>query len=160
MKDLTLSLECNGGAIVYLNGKEVARDRVAKAVSGGVEYSDTPGDALGKLALPLKAVRPGVNVLAIEIVRAPYRGVTQLNGVRRTRRERAIERPRLGYPEPHRTAEVTSPVRRTRRERAERVERSPVRRTRRPEPSGASVGSSPANERPRLGYPEPQQESA
>jgi len=97
---LSLSLDFYGGAVVYLNGKQVAGKHVrgrgksalgeaypveAFATSGG-ELIDgrTKRDAetsrriglrkrrLVDVAIPSQLLREGVNVLAIEIVRSPY----------------------------------------------------------------------------------------
>ncbi|MBN2685541.1 MAG: CotH kinase family protein, partial [Pontiellaceae bacterium] len=68
LADVRLRMVVDDGAIVYLNGEEVARIRVAD----GITYADYSGDASGSnaleetdlLALPLRA---GVNVLAVEV---------------------------------------------------------------------------------------------
>jgi len=112
VRGLTLSVDYHGGAIVYLNGKEIARRNLpAGAVtdktladpyplevyvtaSGDLIADDgtytgpgrraNPADAesrrrmalrvrsLKDFPIPSAALRQGVNVLAIELVRAPY----------------------------------------------------------------------------------------
>lgn len=75
VRDLTLSMTYNGGAAVYLNGKEVATDRAVAGKGGEMEYSDkAPAKPMAGLAVPANLLRPGVNVLAIEIVRPPFAG--------------------------------------------------------------------------------------
>ncbi len=106
VKRLSLSLDYRGGAVVYLNGKEVARrhlpktnkpDMTALAEKYPIEAFLKPNgkilDAdrgekdkkilrrwqlrtrkLTNIAIPTKHLRKGVNVLAIEIHRAPYHG--------------------------------------------------------------------------------------
>jgi hypothetical protein len=100
--DLTLSLAYRGGAVVYLNGKQVGRGNLPDAGKKGFEAladdydNEVCADAGGKLIsigdsatrnadrlerrirrltdikLPAASLRPGVNVLAVEIHRAPY----------------------------------------------------------------------------------------
>ncbi|MGA2622161.1 MAG: glycoside hydrolase domain-containing protein, partial [Thermoguttaceae bacterium] len=100
VKDLRLSLTYYGGAIVYVNGRELVRDHVSN--EGPPTLADGyPPEAfvaengkmlpaadwqmdkypkalaarartLADVAIPAKFLRKGVNVLAIEIVRAPY----------------------------------------------------------------------------------------
>jgi hypothetical protein len=104
--ELKLTLLYQGGAIVYLNGKEIARDHVAAAQGGrpamaesyppeaftaasgkllrGWEKKESDQDAetqrrlalrtraIRDLRLPKDQLRNGLNVLAIEILRAPY----------------------------------------------------------------------------------------
>ena len=97
VNDLRLNVDFQGGAIVYLNGKEFHRSGIqanaaladpypAEASVGAdgkiiAERGRTPDTlrrvALRKrsitdLAIPKDLLVPGVNVLAIEIVRAPY----------------------------------------------------------------------------------------
>ncbi|HOI56308.1 MAG TPA: hypothetical protein PLP01_13750, partial [Phycisphaerae bacterium] len=103
---LNLTLVYQGGAIVYLNGKEIARQDIAPARPGhpvlaaaypveafvakdgkllrGWQTSEEKADAetrrrvalrvrtLRHVALPRDLLRKGPNVLAVEIVRAPY----------------------------------------------------------------------------------------
>ena len=108
---LTLSLDYQGGAIVYLNGQEVRRQDLAPSAdpraalatpypketfvneTGGLLVTPgyyLPGGRAGApskeserrmtlrrrsmtdVRLPAEALRKGVNVLAVEIVRAPY----------------------------------------------------------------------------------------
>ena len=90
VSDLRLSLEYFGGAVIYLNGKEVVRGNLSAAQS---ELADSyPAEAfaginnkgntnplllrkLSNLKIPLENLHIGVNVLAIELVRAPYNKV-------------------------------------------------------------------------------------
>jgi len=103
---LNLTLVYQGGAIVYLNGKEIARQDIAPARPGhpvlaaaypveafvakdgkllrGWQTSEEKADTetrrrvalrvrtLRHVALPRDLLRKGPNVLAVEIVRAPY----------------------------------------------------------------------------------------
>jgi len=118
VKDLKLSLGYYGGVIVTLNGQEVARAHLGKG-GGKADLADGyPKEAFvdddGKLlpsgwtisrhpkalelrertladvAVPADRLRKGVNVLAIQIVRAPYhRTVDEKKGT--ARRERAVK---------------------------------------------------------------------
>lgn len=102
--DMTLSLTYRGGVIVYLNGKEVARGNLPDPDKKGLEalaedypteaYQTADGKPIGiggeaqknkdrleerlrKLTdakIPAASLRPGVNVLAVEVHRAPYNG--------------------------------------------------------------------------------------
>ncbi|HOI55293.1 MAG TPA: hypothetical protein PLP01_08600 [Phycisphaerae bacterium] len=98
---LTLSAEYHGGLVVYLNGREVVRRHVgAKAPDGTATAEEYPADAFltprGQLISPREGdgdkgrrialrkrsaesvtilsagLRKGVNVLAVEMLRAPY----------------------------------------------------------------------------------------
>jgi glycosyl hydrolase family 123 len=105
VEGLKLSLDFHGGAVVWVNGREVARahvpkgqpaaDRVAEAYPETAFVTDS-GDlitydrwkkmknehrksrqalrrrSLDRVAIPSSSLRKGVNVVAIEIVRAPY----------------------------------------------------------------------------------------
>ena len=90
VSDLRLSLEYFGGAVIYLNGKEVVRGNVsviqneladsypAEAFAGINNKGNTNPLLLRKLSeikIPIKHLRAGINVLAIELVRAPYNKV-------------------------------------------------------------------------------------
>jgi hypothetical protein len=104
VRDLKLSLDFYGGAVVYLNGAEIARahlpagpvgpDTLAEAYpveafaagdkligERGVDDDDnarahrTRRRQLADVLLPARLLRPGVNVLAVQIVRAPYHHV-------------------------------------------------------------------------------------
>jgi hypothetical protein len=92
VNNLRLSLSYYGGAIVYVNGQEVARGQVANAGAGDVAEGYPPAAftggnvavlvpqkerdrALTDIAIPASMLRKGVNVLALEIVRAPYNKV-------------------------------------------------------------------------------------
>lgn len=99
--DLKLSLAYYGGAIVYVNGQEIARGHLPQGVKGPSALAEgypvaafvtDKGDLvpagwvaerhlgamaarerkLTDIAIPAKALRKGVNVLAIELLRAPY----------------------------------------------------------------------------------------
>jgi hypothetical protein len=63
--DLTLRLRADDGAVVYLNGREVHRtnfdQRVLKPITGAAELAFFP------VRLPPDALRPGSNVLAVEV---------------------------------------------------------------------------------------------
>jgi len=104
VKDLRLALEYHGGAVVYVNGQELARQHLPSGAALAEAYpAEAFVDEAGKLillrgdepiwkqkppaevarriqsrernlsvAIPAKALRPGVNVLAVEILRAPY----------------------------------------------------------------------------------------
>ena len=99
---LSLSLKYRGGAVVYLNGQEVARGGLpAGAITPGTPGEPYPAEAyvdaagklfpyasrvketekeriasrdrlLGPLDLPAKALRKGVNVLSVELHRSDY----------------------------------------------------------------------------------------
>ena len=103
--DLELRLAYRGGVIVYLNGKEIARrDMVAAGPgkpllargysaeaftvksSGGGERGQPPRESEQETALrvrsvsvtiPSQSLQKGVNVLGLEIVRAPYHQVVE-----------------------------------------------------------------------------------
>ncbi|MHC4917735.1 MAG: glycoside hydrolase domain-containing protein, partial [Planctomycetota bacterium] len=107
VKGLYLTLGYRGGAVVYLNGKEVGRLHLPKGkLALETEAEAYPDDVwLGKdgkplanprrmkdkgevariarqvrsgnLTLPTSALRKGVNVLAVELRRAPYHNATQ-----------------------------------------------------------------------------------
>jgi len=85
VRELRLSLDYYGGAIVYLNGKEVARGNLPKGQKDLADsYSSEAFVAdknkcnslllrtLSDIKIPSENLRAGVNVLAIEIMRAPY----------------------------------------------------------------------------------------
>ncbi|MGA2618734.1 MAG: glycoside hydrolase domain-containing protein, partial [Thermoguttaceae bacterium] len=100
VQDLRLSLTYYGGAIVYVNGRELVRDHVSKegppAMADGYPPEAFVADSgkmlpaaswqmdkypkalaarartLADVAIPAKLLRKGVNVLAVEVVRAPY----------------------------------------------------------------------------------------
>ena len=106
VKDLRLSVAYRGGVIVYLNGQEVTRQHVAAGAGAGPLADGYPADAfapdwgwggkppanpqaepqamaklrtrrLENVAVPAGLLRKGVNVLAMEIVRAPYHAVLE-----------------------------------------------------------------------------------
>jgi hypothetical protein len=71
VRGLRLSAAYRGGIIVYVNGVEVHRDHLAD----GAALADGPGGeerALSDLPIPEGRLRPGLNVIGIEIARAPY----------------------------------------------------------------------------------------
>jgi hypothetical protein len=101
VKDLKLSLSYYGGAIVYVNGQEIARANLPKDARGPAALADGYGPEaylsekgemvpsgwsaenhkaamaarerkLSDIAIPAQALRKGVNVLAIEVIRSPY----------------------------------------------------------------------------------------
>jgi hypothetical protein len=65
LRDLTLRLRVDDGAVVYLNGREVERwnfdTRVLKPVTGAAELAYVP------VRLPPDVLRAGANVLAVEV---------------------------------------------------------------------------------------------
>jgi hypothetical protein len=111
VKDLALTLTYQGGAVAYLNGKEVARSHVTARAGGDGPLAEgypaeallTPGgdllrawqlkekalDAetrrrlalrvrrLDGVRLPASLLRKGLNVLALEFVRAPYHAAVE-----------------------------------------------------------------------------------
>ncbi len=119
--ELRLFLAFHGGAIVYLNGREIARRHVAAPDLAEPYPLDAFLDAAGKplvgwdkpldqqteedrrrlalrlrrienLVLPREALRPGQNVLAIEIVRAAYPPQIDPNRLRAGRDPKAPRR--------------------------------------------------------------------
>jgi hypothetical protein len=102
--DLTLSLTYRGGAAVFVNGQELVRSRLpagdltaetlaedypqtAFVQSNGIPYRTEGSEhtrfkaehdqrlrQLVNIPIPARLLRPGVNVLAVEIHRAPYFG--------------------------------------------------------------------------------------
>jgi len=68
---LRFSAAYRGGIVVRVNGTEVHREHVAEgaAVADGpsIEERET-----GDLPIPTSLLRPGTNVVALEVVRAPY----------------------------------------------------------------------------------------
>jgi glycosyl hydrolase family 123 len=111
VKGLQLNIAYRGGVIVYLNGKEVARHDLRRGVAGKgllakgyAAEAFTPTNGWGKkyprhpkpeteqevalrrrsaeIAIPSDQLREGVNVLAIEVVRAPYHKVVEEKKVR------------------------------------------------------------------------------
>jgi hypothetical protein len=70
---LRLSAVYNGGIIVYVNGKEVCREHVG----AGQQLAEAPGGEERRLAdweIPAGVLKAGMNVIGLEIVRAPYPG--------------------------------------------------------------------------------------
>ncbi|MBN2584371.1 MAG: hypothetical protein JXL80_15020, partial [Planctomycetes bacterium] len=100
VKDLKLSVIYHGGAIVYVNGQEIARNHLAKDAKEATAVAESypkgvfvldngeiivdnwaykgPKEAItGRdrqldVSVPPAALRKGVNVLAIQVIRAPY----------------------------------------------------------------------------------------
>jgi len=71
VKNLTLSVGYHGGLVVYVNGKEVKREHL----EAGKDLADGPAAEdrnLANLAIPKSLLRKGVNVIGLEVVRAPY----------------------------------------------------------------------------------------
>jgi hypothetical protein len=101
VKDLRVSVAYYGGVIVYLNGQEITRANLPKDAIGPESLAEgyppaafvtdkgeiVPGGSMAErykdalaarerkvtdLVLPAKALRKGVNVLAVEVIRSPY----------------------------------------------------------------------------------------
>jgi hypothetical protein len=71
VKGLRLSATYNGGIIVYVNGKEVHRQHVGQ----DRRLAEGPGGRERKLVdceIPAGLLKEGMNVLGLELVRAPY----------------------------------------------------------------------------------------
>lgn len=75
---LSLSVEFRGGAVVYLNGKEVCRGYLPEAERVGLDEAaedykagTPPTRRLTDINVPVRFLRQGVNVLAVEVHRAP-----------------------------------------------------------------------------------------
>jgi len=107
VKGLTISVNYHGGAVVYVNGQEIAREHLAAGAVMAEEYpleafvgpdgkligvrgeealqrTKIPPEVLTRIqarvrrlsvAVPDKALRAGLNVVAVELVRAPYHKV-------------------------------------------------------------------------------------
>ena len=106
VKGLTISVDYQGGAVVYVNGQEMARGHLAAGAAMAEEYpleaSSTPmasssacvatrpcseprslptcssesgPRAETPVAVPAAAIHAGLNVVAVELVRAPYHKV-------------------------------------------------------------------------------------
>ena len=78
VKRMTLSLEFRGGVIVYLNGQEVCRAYLPKCKRIGFDEpaedykaKDPLTRRLTDVSVPARLLRKGVNVLAVEVHRAP-----------------------------------------------------------------------------------------
>ena len=71
VKGLSLSVGYRGGLIVYVNGKEVKREHIeaGKSLAEGPPCVDCN---LTGLAIPSNLLRKGMNVIGLEVVRAPY----------------------------------------------------------------------------------------
>ena len=90
---LKMSLWYHGGAVVYVNGTEVARGNVAAAGMGedypaAAEAKTIEPRAIEGVAIPAGVLRKGVNVLAVEVRRSPLRE----GDVKRSGREFSIAR--------------------------------------------------------------------
>jgi len=75
---LALSVAYRGGLIVYVNGTEVQREHIPP----GGKLADGPAGEerhLSALAIPVRLLRKGVNVIGLEIVRAPYPAQSEKN---------------------------------------------------------------------------------
>ena len=71
-RDLQLSVGYKGGVVVYVNGQELSRQHI----EAGAKLAQAPaGEAreLKTVTIPSRALQRGVNVVGVEIVRAPYR---------------------------------------------------------------------------------------
>jgi len=117
VKDLKLSVTYHGGVIVYVNGQEIARGHLAKDAKDATAVAESypssvfvldngeivhdfwgykgPKEALtGRrrkltdVAVPASALRKGVNVLAIQAIRAPYDRSVAEYWVKSKRKER------------------------------------------------------------------------
>ncbi len=107
VKGLTISVDCHGGAVVYVNGQELGRAHLAAGAAMAEDYpleafvdpdgklihvrgdeamqrTKVPPDVLQRIqgrvrtlsvAVPPKALQGGLNVVAVELVRAPYHRV-------------------------------------------------------------------------------------
>ena len=95
VRGLRLSLDYHGGAMVSLNGTEIVRGSIRagqadlaeaypqEAFAGDGKPADLAALRVRKLTgvpIPADVLRKGVNVLAIEIVRAPYHAVVMTLG--------------------------------------------------------------------------------
>ena len=78
VKGLSLAVAYRGGLVVYVNGKELRREHIAP----GQTLAEGPAAAerdLTGLAIPADLLRKGMNVIGLEIVRAPYPAQTEDN---------------------------------------------------------------------------------
>src|SRR5208282_2412874 len=107
VKGLMISVDYQGGAVVYVNGQEIAREHLTLGAAMAEEYpidafvdsegklirvrgdeamqrTKTPPDVLRRIqrrvrklsvTVPVKAIQAGLNVVAVELVRAPYHKV-------------------------------------------------------------------------------------
>jgi hypothetical protein len=127
VKDLKLSVAYYGGAIVYVNGQEIARGNLPKdakdatavaesypssvfVLEGGEIVQDFwgykgPKEALTDrqrkltdVAVPASALHKGVNLLAIEVIRAPYdKSVAEYWDKSKRKEARELGEPALPY---------------------------------------------------------------
>jgi hypothetical protein len=75
---LALSVGYRGGLVVYVNGTEVHREHIQQ----GQTLAEGPGGEerlLAALPIPAHLIRQGLNVIGLEIVRAPYPAQTEDN---------------------------------------------------------------------------------
>jgi len=109
VRGVSLSLGYHGGAVVYLNGRQVARQHLPKGADVAEAYGqeafvdgdgklitlrgikhllvkDVPAETVRRIeqrvrtlevAIPGESLRAGLNVIAIELVRAPYHKVVK-----------------------------------------------------------------------------------
>ena len=78
VKGLSLSVGYHGGLIVYVNGAEVKRQHIA----AGQTLAEGPAGEVRELtglSIPSNLLRKGVNVIGLEVVRAPYPEATADN---------------------------------------------------------------------------------
>ena len=127
VKDLKLSVTYHGGVIVYVNGQEIARGHLAKDAKEATAVAEAypssvfvldngeivldywgykgPKEAvtgrdrkLTDVAVPASALRKGVNVLAIEAIRAPYdKSVAEYWDRSKRKEGRELGEPNLPY---------------------------------------------------------------
>jgi Glycoside hydrolase 123, catalytic domain/Glycoside hydrolase 123 N-terminal domain len=124
VKSLKLSVAYYGGAIVYVNGEEIARANLPQGVKGPSALAEgypveafvtdkgdlVPGGwaterykkalaarerKLTDIAIPSKILRKGTNVLAIEIIRAPYNKI--LNEKKHAPKNREVKKVNCPY---------------------------------------------------------------
>ena len=108
---LVLDLEYRGGVVVYLNGERIAHGHMSENGTGGVEelaVPTAPDEQTPRrltCTLPTAHLRRGVNVLAVEVHRAPLRedeiilnSTKWPQGVVVPRAPCAVERIRLSAP--------------------------------------------------------------
>ena len=127
VKDLKLSISYYGGAIVYVNGQELARGNLAKDAKDATAVAESypssvfvlksgeivmdywgykgPKEAitgrqrsLTDVAVPGSALCRGVNILAIEVIRAPYdKSVAEYWEKSKRKEGRELGEPNLPY---------------------------------------------------------------
>jgi len=131
----SLHVDYHGGIIVYLNGTEIARRHLLPQGNGGLAGSYPPEAFLGEdgkilpsswvverqperlalrkrsadITIPPDALRKGVNVLAIEVIRAPYHKVLdEKKGEGRSKRD--LEAQGTPYDLPWHTCEIVDVI--------------------------------------------------